>query len=215
MLESFKMPSNEYRIAPFWFWNFTLDENEIERQIREMHAKGVGGFFIHGCFGLQTEYMGEQWMRCIERACSVASQLGMHVYLYDENPFPSGVAGGEAMKNAKHHNKFLDIVRQTVTPGDTVLIPIPEGKLLSAVALDNENRTHVMDLKDYIEEQNLVWTAPADGSYEVLVFVAATARYKGFIYGSEPDYFERSLVDTFLLILTSAMPLGSSLSSEP
>lgn len=197
MLESFKTPPSEYRIAPFWFWNFALDENEIERQIREMHAKGIGGFFIHGRFGLRTEYMGELWMRCIERACTVARQLDMHVYLYDENPFPSGVAGGEAMKDVRHYNKFLDISRQTVAPGETVIIPIPEGKLLSAVALDIEERTHLLDLKDYIEGQNLIWTAPADRHYEVLVFVAATARYKGFIYGSEPDYFESSLVDTF------------------
>ncbi len=197
MLESFKTPPNEYRIVPFWFWNFALDENEIERQIREMHAKGIGGFFIHGRFGLRTEYMGEHWMRCVERACIVAHQLGMVVYLYDENPFPSGVAGGETMKDVKHYNKFLDITRQMVAPGETVLIQIPEGDLLSAVALENEERSHVIDIKDFIEGQNLVWTAPNDRRYEVLVFVAATARYKGFIYGSEPDYFERSLVDTF------------------
>jgi hypothetical protein len=196
MLESFANPPAHYRVMPFWFWNHALDEDEIERQVREMHAKGVGGFFIHGRFGLRTEYMGDQWMRCIERACNVALELDMHVYLYDENPFPSGVAGGAAMKHVKHFNKFLDIARQPAASGETVLIAIPDGELLSAVALNLDDSSQVIDLTDHVTDGSLVWTAH-DGRFEILVFVAAIARYRGFIYGSEPDYFETSLVDTF------------------
>lgn len=196
MLELFKNPPAEYRVTPFWFWNAKLHPDEIERQVREMHAKGAGGFFIHGRFGLRTEYMGEDWMRCIERACDVAQSLGMHVYLYDENPFPSGVAGGEAMKNEQHFNKFLDIARHTATSGETVNLTIPEGELLSAVAVRTDGTLDQIDLMPFVQDGELAWTA-SDGPCEVLVFVAAVARYPGFIYGSEPDYFEESLLDTF------------------
>lgn len=195
MLESFKHPPAEYRVTPFWFWNSALDEQEVERQIREMHSKGVGGFFIHGRFGLRTEYMGEDWMRCIEHACSVAQELDMHVWLYDENPFPSGVAGGEAMKNVQHFNKFLDTARHPVSPGETVTIDIPEGELLAVIAV-NSHGIDTADLTPLVQDRRLTWTSGSESS-EILIFVAATARYKGFIYGSEPDYFEKSLVDTF------------------
>lgn len=199
MLEEFKNPPAEYRVTPFWFWNHLLDLDEIERQVREMHAKGVGGFFIHGRFGLLTEYMREDWMRCVERACEVAEQLGMHVYLYDENPFPSGVAGGEAMKNEKHFNKFLDIAREPVAPGQEVVIAVPEGKLLAAAAVRLDQPGDVIDLTSRVSKRRLRWRSPG-GGFEVLVFVAATARFGGFIYGSEPDYFDRSLVDTFFRV---------------
>lgn len=197
MLESFKNPPAEYRVTPFWFWNSRLEIDEIERQVREMHSKGVGGFFIHGRFGLRTEYMGEAWMRCIERACDVAGELGMHVYLYDENPFPSGVAGGEAMKSEQHFNKFLDIVRRNANAGETVSIALPEGELVAAVAIDQGRPEAAVDITGKARNRTLKWTAPAEGNWEVLAFVAAVARFKGFIYGSEPDYFEKGLVDTF------------------
>lgn len=196
MLDSFKNPPTEYRIAPFWFWNAILDIDEIERQVREMHSKGAGGFFIHGRFGLRTEYMGEQWMICIERACDTARELEMHVYLYDENPFPSGVAGGEAMKNEQHFNKYLDIARHAARPHERVDVALPEGELLSAVAVDLDSSERIVDVTKAAQDGRLTWTA-GDSRFEVLIFTAAVARYAGFIYGSEPDYFEESLLDTF------------------
>lgn len=197
MLESFKNPPAEYRVTPFWFWNSRLDIDEIERQVREMHSRGVGGFFIHGRFGLRTEYMGEEWMKCIERACDVAAELGMHVYLYDENPFPSGVAGGEAMKNERHFNKYLDITRRSANAGETVSIALPDGELVAAVAIDHESPETTLDITAKARKGTFKWTAPSKGNWEVLAFSAAVARYDGFIYGSEPDYFEKGLVDTF------------------
>jgi len=197
MLESFANPPAEYRLAPFWFWNAELEESEIERQIREMHAKGVGGFFIHGRFGLRTEYMGEQWLSLVERACELAREMGMLVYLYDDSAFPSGVAGGETMRDPKHFSKFLDVSRQSVRSNETIETTLPEGELLSAVAVNTDAERVVTDITESVRDGVLTWTSPAQGRYEVLAFVAAVARSASFIHGAEPDYFELSLVDTF------------------
>ncbi|OAS19167.1 glycosyl hydrolase [Paenibacillus oryzisoli] len=88
-------PPNEYRTIPFWSWNDTLEIAELERQIEEMHRAGIGGFFMHARGGLQTPYMGEEWMDAI-RACLVkGKELGMSPWLYDENGWPSGFADGQ------------------------------------------------------------------------------------------------------------------------
>lgn len=58
-------PPNEYRTLPFWSWNDKLEIAELERQIEEMHKAGIGGFFMHARGGLQTPYMGEEWMDAI------------------------------------------------------------------------------------------------------------------------------------------------------
>jgi hypothetical protein len=53
-LERFQNPPKEYTIMPFWFINKVPTREEIVRQIREMKAKGVYGFFIHARRGLEV-----------------------------------------------------------------------------------------------------------------------------------------------------------------
>ncbi|MDR6555370.1 glycosyl hydrolase [Paenibacillus qinlingensis] len=93
--EKLHHPPNDYRTIPFWSWNDKLEIAELERQIEEMHKAGIGGFFMHARGGLQTPYMGEEWMDAI-RACLVkGKELGMSPWLYDENGWPSGFADGQ------------------------------------------------------------------------------------------------------------------------
>ncbi|NQX49655.1 hypothetical protein HQN87_30605 [Paenibacillus tritici] len=56
--EKLANPAAEYRSAPLWSWNDKLEPAELKRQIEEMHAAGIGGFFMHARSGLQTPYMG-------------------------------------------------------------------------------------------------------------------------------------------------------------
>ena len=83
-----------YRGMPFWSWNDTLSEEELRHQIREMKRAGLGGYFMHSRTGLVTHYMGEDWMKSIEICIDEGRRLGMQAWLYDEDGFPSGTAGG-------------------------------------------------------------------------------------------------------------------------
>ncbi len=94
LIEQFKNPSADKRSFPFWAWNSRMDKDEIRRQIREMKRAGVGGFFIHSRDGLETEYLGEEWMDCVKTAVEEAKEQGLYAWLYDEDRFPSGTAGG-------------------------------------------------------------------------------------------------------------------------
>lgn len=91
----FQEPGREYRSQPFWAWDGELSEEEIRWQIREMARQGVGGFFMHSREGLETPYMGEKWLSCIRAAVEEAGKYGMHAWLYDEDRWPSGTAGGQ------------------------------------------------------------------------------------------------------------------------
>ena len=86
--------ANKYRPIPFWSWNDKLDPEELRRQIREMHKAGIGGFFMHARGGLQTAYLSDDWMQCVNACLDEAKKLGMDAWLYDENGWPSGFAGG-------------------------------------------------------------------------------------------------------------------------
>ena len=84
----------EYRPVPFWSWNDVLDEELLAYQIHEMQKAGMGGYFMHSRTGLLTEYLGEKWMKCVRTCVEEGKRLGMKSWLYDEDGFPSGYAGG-------------------------------------------------------------------------------------------------------------------------
>lgn len=75
-----------------------MEEGEVRRQIRLFRKGGVGGFFIHAREGLRTQYMGEQWMRCVKAAVEEAKKNGLQVWLYDEDRWPAGTAAGEVCR---------------------------------------------------------------------------------------------------------------------
>lgn len=97
--KKFKTPDMSYRSIPFWAWNAKMDQEEIAIQICNMKEAGFGGFFMHSREGLETEYMGKEWEECIKRAVDEAKKLGMKAWLYDEDRWPSGTAGGKVPAN--------------------------------------------------------------------------------------------------------------------
>ncbi len=87
-------PPSIYRSAPFWSWNSELDPDRLQRAIESMHSAGMGGFFMHSRYGLKTPYLSEEWWTCIAACVEKARELDMKAYLYDEDRWPSGAAGG-------------------------------------------------------------------------------------------------------------------------
>ncbi len=96
--DDFKNCDNRYRSAPFWSWNDELDKQELIHQIREIHKQGMGGFFMHPRGGLVDKYLGESFMNAVKCCVEEAEKLGMKAWLYDEDRFPSGNAGGMVTK---------------------------------------------------------------------------------------------------------------------
>lgn len=125
----------QYRPLPFWSWNDKLDPAELRRQIRAMHHAGLGGFFMHARGGLQTAYLSEEWMQCINASLDEAAKLGMDAWLYDENGWPSGFGGGLVNGlGEKFQQKFLHweaFDRENADPDrQTVAFYRPDGEMI-------------------------------------------------------------------------------------
>ncbi|MDZ7373730.1 MAG: glycosyl hydrolase [candidate division KSB1 bacterium] len=90
----FQDPPARYRTAPFWVWNDRVTRSMIDEQLAALKKQGIGGVFIHPRYGLLTEYLSPEWFELIAYATKRARELGMDVWLYDENSYPSGFAGG-------------------------------------------------------------------------------------------------------------------------
>jgi hypothetical protein len=104
---NFLNPSKDYREVPFWSWNDDLDVQELRRQIALMDEAGWGGFFMHSRVGLRTPYLGRQWMECVRACIDEAGKRGMGAWLYDEDKWPSGFAGGLAVTDPAHRAQAL------------------------------------------------------------------------------------------------------------
>ena len=103
-LQEFTNPPCDYRGKPFWAWNGKLEPDELRRQIRLLKRMGLGGFFMHARVGLDTDYLSEDWFRCVAACIDEAKKQKMHAYLYDEDRWPSGAAwpghAGRALPHA-------------------------------------------------------------------------------------------------------------------
>lgn len=108
----FKNPGKEYRGAPFWAWNCALKREELLWQIDRLKEMGFGGFFMHTRCGMNTEYLGKEFMELIKACDEHAKNTEMLAYLYDEDRWASGAAGGYVTENKKYRNKFLEFTTE-------------------------------------------------------------------------------------------------------
>lgn len=90
----FGNPPMEYRTQPFWVWNDSVTREIIDERLKDYKEMGFGGLFIHPRYGLITEYLGKDWNELVAYAVEKAKTLGLQIWIYDENSFPSGFAGG-------------------------------------------------------------------------------------------------------------------------
>jgi hypothetical protein len=93
-LSAFKEPPSYYRSAPLWVWNDRMTTEAIDDGLQDFQRKGIGGVFIHPRPGLITPYLSEEWFSLCGHAVTTGKRLGMKVWIYDENSYPSGFAGG-------------------------------------------------------------------------------------------------------------------------
>lgn len=92
--ENFPEPFAEYSTAPFWVWNDVVTKEKIDKQLQAFADENMYQVFVHPRPGLITEYLSEEWFELFGYTTDKAREMGMKVWIYDENSFPSGFGGG-------------------------------------------------------------------------------------------------------------------------
>lgn len=110
--ELFLNPTSEYCGAPFWCWNCKVDKETIKKQIDIYHEMGVGGFTLHCRTGLETPYMSGEFLELVKYASDYAREKGMMLYLYDEDRYASGAAGGMVTENLRYRQRAMFLSRR-------------------------------------------------------------------------------------------------------
>jgi len=139
LLELMPDPPAEYRSAPLWDWNDSITEEGIAFQMNEFKKAGIGGVFVHPRPGLITEYLSDNWNQLFDFTVKTARELGMHVWIYDENSYPSGFAGGHVpaeMPDSYQNGTGLSMeVQEIFEPGNDesyeVILKDNEGNFIN------------------------------------------------------------------------------------
>ncbi|MGD9498838.1 MAG: glycosyl hydrolase, partial [Armatimonadota bacterium] len=107
LLSLLRDPPAAYRPAMFWLLNGRLTPERMREQIRQMHERGCGGFFLHPMgeafrlrdfiAGIDPPYLSDEYFALIRLAVEEADRLGIYAWLYDEGGWPSGTAQGRVV----------------------------------------------------------------------------------------------------------------------
>ncbi len=140
---AFADPTSEFRSAPLWVWNDRITREEITTQLTDFRDRGLGGVFIHPRPGLITPYLSEEWLSLCRFAVEKGRSLGLRIWLYDENSYPSGFAGGhvpEQLPDAARSG-----LRMTVYDNPPAKLASPPLVLLRQTLTGFEDMTSQMD----------------------------------------------------------------------
>jgi len=90
----FANPPREFSTGPLWVWNDLLTESQIRQTLRDLASQNIRQVWVHPRPGLMTPYLSDDWFRLWKISLDEARRLDMNVWIYDENSYPSGFAGG-------------------------------------------------------------------------------------------------------------------------
>lgn len=98
-----KSNPTDYGALCFWSWNDNIENEELKRQLEDFSKGRFKGVVIHSRAGLRIPYMGEEWFEAFKFTVKEAKKLGLEVWIYDEDGWPSGFAGGQVTALGEKH----------------------------------------------------------------------------------------------------------------
>jgi len=152
----FRKSPVEYRPAPFLFLNHKMEDDELIWQVQQIKDKGLRGFFMHPRPGLLTPYMSVEFREKITLMVEKAAELGIEAWLYDEDPYPSGAAGGKVFyQYPEFMSRTLVPVVATTAGKREFKLDMPIGYVVRvfAIRLDENARADtekVVDITEYV-----------------------------------------------------------------
>ena len=147
--ELFREPTSEYRGTPFWAWNCRLEKDELLRQLDVLKEMGFGGAHMHVRTGLDTPYLSDEFFEMIGACIDKSEKEGMLAWLYDEDRWPSGAAGGIVTKDEAYRQRTLLFTKtpyqegergEVLTDSSALATRTGNGKLLARYAVRLNDR---------------------------------------------------------------------------
>lgn len=174
--KDFACPPGEYGPMPFWHINGELTTEGIRQQMIDSKVAGFTGVTLLPLAdksatrpGTSPKFLSEDYFARYQDMIDVAEELDMEIILYDDNDFPSGMAGGKMQEKYPDHTmKRLDKIELTVKGPSVFNDTVPGIMLMSAVAVNN-NTLERIEISDQVKDGAFCWKVPK-GEWTVMLF---------------------------------------------
>ena len=179
----FTNPDVDYRIHFVTRMNDKVDPDELGWQIRSIKDQGCGGVFTycerHGD-AAPHKFLSDWWWQVVRWTAAACAKEGLEYWAYDEEDWPSGVAGGRILKEHPELGwKYLKSAERQFDGPATAAIDIGEGTLVAAVAFQSDGPTvrkdSIVDLSKQVTGRKLTWQVP-QGRWTVAVYMAVMVK---------------------------------------
>ncbi len=118
-------------IAPL-FWLRGEGPELIHAELQRMHAYGIDGVIVES--RPHPDFLGPLWWRDLEAIISTCRDLGMRVWVFDDQAFPTGGVNGAVPAHPAARKRFLRLTT-IEAPG-----PVRGGRVLVAPWLGEDER---------------------------------------------------------------------------
>ncbi|MAX25972.1 MAG: hypothetical protein CMJ19_15860 [Phycisphaeraceae bacterium] len=145
-------------ISYLWVLNDDCPDHVIDQMVDGFAKHGVSSVCLHPRSGLLIPYGSDDWFDTIKRIIEKCDAKDVDVWLYDEDPFPSGAVGGritaEYPQLAAHQMISHTADTSNIHEG---AFCFPTGKLLWC-GIVNEQTDHTRDLTSNVGMIRRKWT---------------------------------------------------------
>ncbi len=189
---TFRQPTPEFGILPFWFLNGELDPDEMRFQLRELADKRMHGVVLHGRYGLELPYLSDDYLDRISIAAGEAHALGLVTWIYDEMNWPSGTADKRVLKARPDlSQRYIECISfqiqgpwfMCLTGEDSRYLDFERSNPVAAFAMGEDGT--VIDLTPNLSFEKVVpWEVPP-GTWRLSYVVEKRADY--YIDAMDPE----------------------------
>ncbi|HEV3250296.1 MAG TPA: glycosyl hydrolase, partial [Puia sp.] len=176
--EWFRHPPHQYGSAPLWVWNDDVKQQEISSMLKSFKENGFGGVFIHPRAGLITPYLSKEWLDLYAYTVKEAKKNNLDVWIYDEDSYPSGFAGGhvpDVMPASYNQGQMLELEKANFLPDSaehTYLICLKKQDSLFINVTKNAGAERGKKGDYYLFRKRFYYTSPWYGGFSYVDLMA-------------------------------------------
>ncbi len=174
--KNFKNPPDQFKPMPFWHINGELTTEGIRQQMKDARDAGFSGVSLLPLAeksptkpGTTPQFQTDEYFDRYQDMIDIAGELGMEIILYDDNDFPTGMAGGKLGELFPEHTmKRLDKIEFEISGPNVFHDTIQAVQLMSAVAMNVETGERI-EISNYFKEGVIIWQIPK-GKWKIFLF---------------------------------------------
>lgn len=185
--KNFLSPGKAFGSAPLWVWHTKVTHAIIDSMMLEFKQNAFGGVMVHPRPGLITQYLSPDWFSLFQYTVKKGKELGLDVWIYDEDSYPSGFAGGhvpDQMPESYNQGQMLHMTKVDRLQANTadVLIVLKEenGKWSDISNRLNAEKDkpgkYYLFTKEYYQKQAGI-VGPPDFPYVDLMVKGVTEKF--------------------------------------